>query len=157
MMSRSIAPLLVSVLLAGCQVNPGDLPEPLPANASPAMRELITAERLWETSRPQSYEFTVDVRCFCGGLTTVPPRYSVTGTTATAVGPLAPWDGKTYSRFNTVEKLFLVVRQSMKSDGHRVTVSYDPDLGYPQVADLDPLVTAIDDEMFFRVIDFRKK
>jgi hypothetical protein len=156
-MTRSTATLLAIVLLAGCQLDVTELPEPLPADTSPTMRELITAERLWATSRPQSYEFAIDVRCFCGGLATVPPRYRVTGTTATSLGPSPPWDGKAYGRFNTVEKLFLVIRESVKRDGHRVTVSYDPDLGYPQVADLDPIATAVDDELFFRVIDFRKQ
>ena len=39
---------------------------------------------------------------------------------------------------------------------HRVVVKYDRQLGYPIWADLDPRRDVIDDEVFFRVMGFRK-
>jgi hypothetical protein len=35
------------------------------------------------------------------------------------------------------------------------TVGYDPDLGFPVSADLDPAEHVFDDELKLRVIDFR--
>jgi hypothetical protein len=36
-----------------------------------------------------------------------------------------------------------------------VAVQYDRDLGFPTVADLDPSTAIQDEELFFRVSDFR--
>lgn len=53
--------LLAVAVLVGCHSSVPDLSQVLPADASPAMRELMLAERRWQSVRPQEYEFTVDI------------------------------------------------------------------------------------------------
>jgi hypothetical protein len=38
---------------------------------------------------------------------------------------------------------------------YKIAVHYDSELGYPVVADLDPQREGADDELFFRVTNFR--
>ena len=46
-----------------------------------------------------------------------------------------------------VEGLFEVVQDALDRDAHRVTVLYDPTLGYPREISIDYLEFAIDEEL----------
>jgi uncharacterized protein DUF6174 len=119
------------------------------------LKDLTNAEALWRSKKPKSYEFTIQVRCYCVGLSEAPPSFRVTESGSIAVSELDRVAFDAYDRYNTIEKLFAAIRRTLNFGRYKVAVQYDSDLGYPVVADLDPRRDAADDELFFRVTKFR--
>lgn len=107
-------------------------------------------EAKWRAAAVKNYEFRIDVRCFCGIPASRPWLRVVNGV------PVAPDDVDAatkgfFSHYNTVEKLFSVIRNALDHGGEVVDVTYDAETGFPVVASLDPVLTTSDDEMYFRV------
>ena len=122
---------------------------------SDPLKDLTTAEALWRSKKPKSYEFTIEVRCYCVGLSEAPPSFRVTESRSIAISELDRVAFGAYDRYDTVEKLFAAIRRQLNFGRDKVAVQYDSDLGYPVVADLDPRLDGADDELFFRVANFR--
>jgi hypothetical protein len=110
---------------------------------------LADAEARWRARKPKAYEFSLEVRCFCSGLAETPRRFAVTD------GERSPFSQGVYDHYNTVEKLFAVIRDSFSRGRSKMVVEYHADLGYPMLADLDPSAEVEDDELFLRVTDFK--
>jgi hypothetical protein len=149
-----IALLVVVSPLAGLAFSAGpgagvDQPNQDPAAA------LAKAETLWRERRPATYEFTLAVQCFCPGLLKEPPSFRVTGGEAKALEPLRPLSERVYGTYNNVEKLFAAIRHAMSFGQYRIAVTYNDKLGYPVAASLDPRREVADEELSFRVWDFR--
>jgi hypothetical protein len=156
-MGRPFVSLVAACLLIGCHVPDPDPPPVFPANLSTAMRDLVLAERRWASERPGQYEFAIEIRCFWAGIPAAHPRFVVAGNTSSALGTPPSDIGRIYQSFDTVEELFQRIREVIKRGEHKVAIAYDPDLGYPQTADLDPLERAVDDELYFKVVDFKRR
>ena len=116
---------------------------------------LADAQRRWEERTPSSYEFTVEVRCFCVGIEMTPPTFRVTRGEPAATRELSAASEKLYGSFNTVEKLFKALERSLSRGQYKSTVQYDEELGFPVKADLDPQRRVKDEELYFRVTRFR--
>ena len=136
-------------LLVGCT----------PTGPEGTERDALRAGRgRWEAAGARSYRYTLDIRAMIIGGTPisvevrdgnpVSVRYVNTGQ---AVSTTA--EGAFVARFDTVEELFGVIEQALERKG-RVSAAYDPSLGYPVSADVDPHRNAIDDEFGFRVLGF---
>ena len=103
---------------------------------------LAEAEARWQARKPVAYEYEIYLSCFgC--------RY-VTDTRARVVNGV-PGEGG----FSSVERLFERIRQAMSRGQHRIGVRYDPTLGYPISADLDPQRDVKDEELVFHVRGFK--
>jgi hypothetical protein len=63
-------------------------------------------------------------------------------------------EGSFVARFDTVEDLFRIIEEQLETDADRIATTYDPSLGYPISAEIDPEENAIDDEFGFRVRGF---
>jgi hypothetical protein len=96
------------------------------------------------------------VRCFCVGLQQKPVSFRVRGSDVSALQELAPDARQTYSYYDTIDKLFEAIRRSLVRGQYKVAIEYEPDLGYPVRANLDPNEKTFDDELFLRVTAFRK-
>lgn len=116
---------------------------------------LADAQRRWEERRPSSYEFTIEVRCFCSGILKTPPRFRVTRGQPAAITELRAESEELYGSFDTVEKLFSALERSLSRGQYRSRVEYDEELGVPVKADLDPQRWVKDEELYFRVTGFR--
>jgi hypothetical protein len=146
-MSPSVAgATLLVVGLLGIQV---------PAQRDP-LDALAQAEARWQKVRPHSYEFDVEVRCFCVGLLQKPASFRVVGADVRPLQDLQPDARGTYGFYDTVEKLFAAIRRSLARGQYKVSIEYDPELGYPVKADVDSRERTFDDELFFRVTGFRR-
>jgi len=142
------------VLLVLLVTLPGARPTQMQAGELRA--RLAEAQKTWEASKPRSYEFTIEVRCFCVGISKTPPSFRVVDGSPSPLGELDPEAQQFYKSHNTVEKLFAAVDRSLPPyGGTKSTVQYDGTLGFPLVADLDPRPESIDDELYFRVTAFR--
>ena len=121
-----------------------------------ALESLAQAESRWQQRKPAAYEFDVVVRCFCGpGLPQGPVTFRIRDTESLALQELEPVIRRLYESYNTVEKLFAAIRRSLARGQFRVAIEYDPYLGYPVRAAVDPVQMIADDELFLEVAAFR--
>ncbi len=117
---------------------------------------LSKSRQTWEARKPATYEFSVEALCFCPGIVRTPPVFRVTDGKAEVVGAeLSPESRRFYEFYNTVDKLFIAIDRSLSRGEYKSTIQYDPGLGYPRRADLDPLGNVADDELYLRVTQFR--
>jgi hypothetical protein len=117
---------------------------------------LARAEALWKSQQPQSYEFTLDVKCFCDGLAKTPPTFRVVdGQPVMVRSGIDARLSDPYAAFNTIDKVFEVVRRKLAWGEHKFVVRYDGERGFPVAADIDPSAAVTDDELSISVRDFR--
>ena len=116
---------------------------------------LAKAQASWQARKPAAYEFTIEVRCFCSGIAKVPPSFRVLGGEPSPVGELDAPSQRFYQSYNTIEKVFAAIERSLSHGQYQSSVQYDDKLGFPVVADLDPVRTVADDELYLRVTNFR--
>ena len=130
---------MLSLPLAACSLMPG-------ASLGPrelALQQLAANQALWLQKGPNDYVLTIERQCFCPSA-----QYEITVSNGivgsvtrdgVAVGP-----SEVQGLPKTVPELFAVVA-TLPPDA-AVTVSYDPDLGFPTSISVDPIPNAIDDE-----------
>jgi Family of unknown function (DUF6174) len=114
---------------------------------------LTRAEAQWQSQGPKDYRFGIVLTCEC-----FPQEmtFRVIGGKAELPRGADAMSQRFHERYGTMEKLFAVIRRALAAGAHRVVVKYDRQLGYPIWADLDPRRDVIDDEVFFRVMGFRR-
>ena len=115
--------------------------------------DLELARARWQSVGTTSYRFQVEVQCFCpeeyrGPFDVIVRNGAVFEVTRNGepAGDIAPTD------YLTVTGLFGAVERFAHSDG--ITVTYDPDYGFPVIIDADPLARAIDEEQRIVVTGF---
>jgi hypothetical protein len=120
----------------------------------PALTELRRVEAQWQARKPKSYEYALDVRCMlCSART--PPRFRVVNGQSALLDEVPSFTRDVYRSFGTVELLFASIRSTVRRGQYKAAVKYNDEYGYPEVVDLDPRRDVFDDELYFRVIDFR--
>jgi len=132
----------------------GLLPMRPVAQADDPIAALTKAEAMWEEHKPASYEFMIEVRCYCR-LSRHPPSFRVTDGQPVPIRAIDAEAQGTYESYNTIEKLFGVLRRIATMGPHKMAVKYDQALGYPVSADIDVKKRTKDDELFFRVRGFK--
>lgn len=114
---------------------------------------------LWESLAIRDYEFVYTVGCFCGFLGPNPAKLTVRNAIVVkveAVGP-APLPATTppAATHPTVDSLFAVVERARREDPASLTIEYDETYHFPRLIALDPVAGVADDEVTFRVEQFR--
>lgn len=107
----------------------------------------------WNASRPDAYEYSVQVRCFCPGPRT-PARYHVEAGQAVVVGPDPGGRRLMLESYNTVEEMFAQVASAIDRRPERFVVDYDPERGFPRRLDVDTSRMIMDEEIELTVTDF---
>jgi hypothetical protein len=126
-------------------------PDTVAAKPDPST-EFERSLALWKSKRPAKYEMTVAATTSAIMATRV--VVSVEGETAKSIQRADPRDidrTEPYKRYDTVEKLFDLVKANQKLGPERFSVTYDPDLGYPKSIKADPISNAVDDEYSINV------
>ena len=124
--------------------------EPSPAAA------LAAAEARWQARKPHAYQFNVEVRCFCPYSDKVPTLVRVVNGVTQKVEGLDTMAQLMYASHGSVEKLFEAIRRHISFGQYKIAVEYDREFGFPVVGDLDPRLEVDDDELFFRVWNFKE-
>jgi hypothetical protein len=120
----------------------------------PALTELQRAEAQWQARKPNAYEFAIDARCLvCSART--PPRFRVVKGETTLLDEVPSFALDAYRSFGTTEMLFAAIRGTLLRGQYKAVVKYNLEYGYPEFADLDPMRDVFDEELYFRVINFR--
>ena len=116
------------------------------------LTDLDAARQRWEAAGVESYRFQVKVVCFCAARSRGPFEIVV----ADGIVVKALFEGESVTvgpdRLFTIPLLFDEIARLAYSDD--ITVTYDPDLGYPLVIDADPVADAVDEEQRILVSGF---
>ena len=144
----AFAMLAAALSLAACSGPYSDL-----------QRELRQNEQKWTSQKTRDYSYTLRIGCFCPPEITSPVLVEVRGGTTKSVSYVS--DGREatnelFRKADTIEELFSVIRESIDQKVDKLTVEYDPSLGYPTEISIDPIETAIDEERAYTVSNFRR-
>ena len=114
---------------------------------------LRKAEATWARSKPTTYEFTVEVRCFCP--IARPVSFRVSEEKSELLNSLDELRGTRTRYYGSIDKLFGALDRVAAAKPFKMVVNYHRVLGYPIQADLDPREDTKDDELFLRVTAFK--
>jgi hypothetical protein len=117
-------------------------------------RELEQQRQQWQSSGAGSYRYELLVRCFCGPPLTEPVVIEVHNGVAVSVTHAttgASIDPASFSQFNTIDKLFGIIAESVDQGADDISVMYHPTLGYPIGINIDEIKRAVDDEVSYTV------
>jgi len=120
-----------------------------------AAAELERNERLWETTRPQSYTYAIERLCFCLGRGQ-PVRITVEGEEVIERVDVASGDRldpALADDFPAVEGLFDLIRDAIETDAHELVVTYDSVSGVPIDIWVDYDERIADEELGYRVTE----
>lgn len=121
--------------------------------------EAINAHAKWLAKAPSSYSYTVARWCECldewiGPVEIVVRNRVVESRTYVRTGvPVAPT--KYWDRFAVVDTLFARIFQAQSGKPDRISVSYDPEYGFPTRVFVDQFDQYADDEYTLAASNFR--
>ena len=154
-MTKTIFRLLFSVVFVGLLFTCGC------ANPfSDLKQHLRENEEKW-TEQSQlfnrNYTYTLQIGCFCPSDITSPVTVMVLdGETYSVVYQRdgQPVTNSVFDAVNTIEDLFKIIRDAINEKVDKLTVEFDPILGYPETISIDPMETAVDEERAYTILDF---
>ena len=122
-----------------------------------AQAELDKHRALWAASRAGDYSFVLAPMCFCPREYVQPVRIRVANGVVASVtyvesGKTPEHDG--FGRYVTVDGLFAVIQEGIDRKASRITVSYDPEIGYPKDVSIDYVANMADEEYAFTAANF---
>lgn len=118
-------------------------------------QELADARRKWASQAIDEYEFTFQRRCFCDPEFTRPVTIKVRENRGVLMTSVDERARPSFERYNTIEKLFDFVEAALNRNAFDLDVTYDEAFGYPRSVAVDYDYMMKDEEMSFRVTDFR--
>ena len=113
----------------------------------------------WESRHITHYRFSLDVRCFCAFTGQLPLSIEVKdgqviSETDKSGQPVASQFKGAFAKYDSIEKLFDLLDAAQHGGADLVSITYDPQYGYPQTAYIDYRINVSDDENRFTVSDF---
>ena len=119
-----------------------------------AQAELDKHRALWAASRAGDYSFVLAPICFCPQDLLDPVRIAVVNGVVASVtyvesGKTPEHDG--FGRYVTIDDLFDTIQEAIDRKASQITVTYDPETGYPTDARLDYDARMTDEEYMFTV------
>lgn len=120
--------------------------------------EIERNRRLWHDSGIVNYRMTVDVQKT--GHATPMGKFIIEVRDRKAVSikmasdPTRDAMTERFSRYDTLDDIFEIIEVENLQVPDKMDVEYDAKLGYPKRLNLDPSTSAMDDELFFQVLQF---
>ncbi len=117
-------------------------------------------QRLWVNQGIRSYQYRLQVNCFCPPEVTDPVIVEVREGAASSVLYAAtgkPAESKYFDKYDTVDELFLVIEDTIKRGADEISVTYDETLGFPTRIYIDFVKQAVDDEIAYNISDFQSR
>lgn len=114
---------------------------------------LTKNRRKWESKSVKNYEYEFQRICFCLPASTRRVKITVREGVAENIRRADSGDAvdkAQYELYYTVDQLFDYIQAAIDKKAHLVKVSYDHELGYPTLVEIDHIKNAIDDEMRFK-------
>jgi hypothetical protein len=123
--------------------------------------ELKSNQQKWEDANITHYRFELNIGCFCVFRGNMPLTIevqngdvvSMVASDGTSISQADP-NYEYYSRYMTIERLFSELGAGLASKADEVTVTYDPNYGFPTEINIDFIKNAVDDELYLSVSGF---
>ncbi|MDJ0735705.1 MAG: DUF6174 domain-containing protein [Nostocaceae cyanobacterium] len=113
--------------------------------------------RLWREQRISNYRYTLSRGCFClpeaRGPVVIEVRNGVTTSITSETGEKVNLE--LFARYNTIPKLFHLIRDAIAQRASRIDMEYDSTLGYPTDITIDYSFQIADEEEFITVEDLQ--
>jgi hypothetical protein len=114
--------------------------------------------RLWHESGIVNYRMTVDVQktghAMPMGKFIIEVRNREAVSIKLASDPTRDATAERFSLYDTIDDIFERIETAAVQRPDKMDVEYDAKLGYPKKLNLDPNTSAMDDELFFQVLEF---
>ena len=133
-------PLILVLLTFSCVKNTEVLPE----------EELSVEEQKWRDQNLKSYEFTLQISCFCIREYTLPKRVVVQNNEVVQVDD-TPYEELNDSAIQTIDGYFDFIRETRKQNPDEEEITYDTDLGYPTYIFFDISYQMADEEIRYTI------
>lgn len=133
-------PLILVLLTFSCVKNTEVLPE----------EELSVEEQKWRDQNLESYEFTLQISCFCIREYTLPKRVVVQNNKVVQVDD-TPYKELNDSAIQTIDGYFDFIRETRKQNPDEEEITYDTDLGYPTYIFFDISYQMADEEIRYTI------
>jgi Family of unknown function (DUF6174)/Domain of unknown function (DUF6438) len=116
--------------------------------------ELETNQKLWNQQNFSSYRYTLSRSCFCTAEAREPvviqvKEGKVTGITSVKTGK--PVNRELFQAYDSVPKLFAVIKDAIAKKAASLDVKYHPTLGYPIQINVDYNAQIADEELYLTV------
>lgn len=125
------------------------------ANAN--LGQLRNNTKLWNQQNISNYRYKLTRSCFCTlearGPVIVEVRNGVT-TSVTSVATGQPVSTDLFKQYDTVPKLFNVIKDAIARKASSLNVQYDSTLGYPTQINIDYSAQIADEELYLTVENF---
>ena len=128
-----------------------------PQTQSPQLEleaRLIKAEALWKVKKPAAYQFSLRVGCFCPGVEKA-QVFRVSDGKSVPTEALTETQRRLFAYYDTVDKLFNVIRERLSRAPFKITAQFDPVFGYPTNFYYDYSATIADDELTLTISGFK--
>ena len=127
------------------------------SSLEPQVDALSMARARWTTAAVHSYDFDLQVSCFCPQAV-LPATISVrddqfAGIVRTDSG--TPVDSTYYMGYLTIDQMFTTLRGILDRHPAAFTATYDADLGFPKQVSVDGNTQVADDELTLRIASLR--
>ncbi len=142
----SLAAILSLAVIPGCSLVQSGL-----------QRDLNAARAKWERSAIEDYEFRLRIFCFCPPESSGPVIIKVENGVAVSIEYTQEPKEVTNDFFkprDTIDKLFGIIQSAIDDKAESLIVEYDTTYGYPKSIAIDPIKTAIDEEISYFVEAF---
>lgn len=133
-------PLILVLLTFSCVKNTEVLPE----------EELSVEEQKWRDQNLKSYEFTLQISCFCIREYTLPKRVVVQNNEVVQVDD-TPYEELNDSAIQTIDGYFDFIRETRKQNPDEEKITYDTNLGYPTYIFFDISYQMADEEIRYTI------
>ncbi|MDF5736240.1 MULTISPECIES: DUF6174 domain-containing protein [unclassified Nostoc] len=159
-------PIAISALLvASLGLNAPVMSQPLiqvaqtPALTSFTFEQFKINYKLWRRQRIPNYRYEFTRSCFCFPKATEPVIIEVRNGVTTSITSNEtglPVDGQLFQKYNTIPKLFNIIKNALIKKAANLTVQYAPIIGYPTQINIDYNSQIADDEIFFTIKNLQK-
>jgi Family of unknown function (DUF6174) len=129
-----------------------------PSNNNLNARRLRVNRELWNRQNISNYRYTLSNSCFCipdaRGPVIIEVRNGQT-VSITSVATGQPADPQFFQQYNTIPKLFNVIRDAIQRQADNLDVTYNHKLGYPTQINIDYETQIADEELFLTIENFQ--
>ena len=110
----------------------------------------------WQSKGIKDYQFAFQWSCFCTEEFVAPVIVSIRNGEIDAI--VSSEDGRAvdesrFREYRTVEGLFDLIQEAIDQKAHKITVTYNSELGYPEEAQIDYQEFLADEEKTFSAAD----
>lgn len=160
-MARVFVRLFIIITLLSLDCGEGKLgpaQEQLHQNRKQWQEQLHENQKRWASQKVSSYQYQMWVICFCPDEITRPVNVEVrNGVTRRVVYEDSgePATNQLFKNIDTVEKLFGTIENAINEKVDEIAVTYDLVYGYPVSIRIDYLKGAVDDEIAYKMSDFK--